>query len=175
MNDRTVLALVAAVLLGALWVVEDPRTAANKVDARFEAIEADQKALEAKTRKVESRVFAVEEMRDQVEDAVGRLLPLDAKWISLKPGTSENWSFDVGGKATIQVLDMDMDGVPRFAIKNKGGEVEASLSPGHGVLLVDDLGATRRGYETAIHRMRRDRSGHPVQALVSVSLAIETD
>ncbi len=173
MNDRTVLAAVAAAVLAALWLVDDP-TAAKKGDERFEAIEADQKALQKKLRKVESQVFALEAMRDALDASVGRVLPTESKWISLSSGTTETWSFDDGGVAKIQVLDMDMDGVPRFDISNKGGKVEAALSPGHAVLLIDDLGSSRRLYETAIHRVRRDRSGHPVQALVSVDLTIET-
>ena len=56
-------------------------------------------------------------------------------------------------------------------IEHKALRGELPLGPGETVVAVDDRGNLRRTYTVAMHALRRDRTGAPVSAWLSVTMS----
>jgi len=165
-------AVLAGLLLLPHWSSE-PQVAGKKVDDRLEALEKAQKRLAGQLQDADTRLIHLEELRGEVDEAVERVLPADARWVPLSPGGSEQWSFPVGGRAQIQFLRMSEAGVPVFSIQNKAAQAELPLPAGHAMRAVDDQGSSKRVFTTTNHRVRVDRTGRLEAALISVVVTVE--
>lgn len=168
--------LGAAVLLGLLtlphWAGE-PTVASKKTDDRLETIEKEQKRLASDLQDADARLIHLEGLRGELDEAVARILPAEARWVPLRPGGSEQWSFPAGGRAQIQFLEMNEGGAPVFSIRNRAAEAELPLLPGQSMRAVDDQGDSKQVFTTTNHRLRIDRTGRPEAALISVVVTVE--
>jgi hypothetical protein len=170
------LALAAVVLTGLLalpWWSGEETVTSKKVDDRLEALEKDQRRLSGQLQDTDARLIHLEEMRGEVHEAIAQVLPSEARWVPLRPGGSEQWSFPAGGRAQVQFLEMTESGAPLFSIKNRAAEAEMPLLAGQSMRAVDDQGDSKRVYTTTVHRLRFDRTGRPEAALVSVVVTVE--
>lgn len=169
-NAALAVGATAAVVAALPSVLHGP--AASKYDQRFEQLEARIDELESKNRDLSARIFHVESMDATVTDAISKVLPSEARWISLRPGTAEQWDFDVGGRVQLQVLE-PAEGGPRFHLTSTAMDGDLQLRAGQTLRAIDDLGTTRRIFDTTLHRLRTDRTGRPADALVSVVVSID--
>lgn len=180
MNERTPsplglalgVATVAAVLAIPQWSSE-PSVASKKADERIEALEGESTRLASAVRGLEARLIHLEDGQSAAAAALAAVVPQDARWIPLSPGGSDQWDFPVGGRVQVQFLEFDEREVPRFRIKSRAAELDLALSAGEAMRAVDDLGSEKRVYTTANHQTRRDRTGRPEAALLSVVISVE--
>ena len=147
----------------------DPSLAKSKTDERLEVLEAEQARLGRAVGEHDARLIHMEELRDEVQAAVGRVLPASARWIRLEPGASEQWDFNAAGR--VQVKFLEWSGAdPLFQVHSRAGDLKVSLRPGVSLVAKDDRGTEIRTYATTLHQLRVDREGRPSEALLSVEV-----
>ena len=176
MTERTpptlgvVLAAVAVIAILAIpqWSSE-PSVASKKTDERLEALESETTRIASNLRGLDARLIHLEDGQASAAEALAEVLPQDARWIPLQPGGSDQWDFPVGGRVQVQFLEFRDDAVPLFRIKSRAAEVDLGLDAGEAMRAVDDLGEQKRVYTTALHQLRRDRTGRAEAGLISVS------
>lgn len=175
MSRMTVVQLVlGAALLAAVVVGEgDGRrgAGARDLELRIEELEKADRGSAELQREIDSRLVHTEEAVRDLGARLDRVEPATAQWVDLAAGGAV--AFDLGdhGRAQAQFQRFEgMDGV--FALDSKLGRLEARLAPGRTLVLVDDLGTSRRVLSTTLHRIRLDRSGAPQAALLSMTLSL---
>jgi len=168
--------LLAAAILAILAVPQwsgEPTVAAKKTDEQIEALEAETTRLASALRGLDARLIHLELAEADGVEALAAVLPQDARWIPLSPGGSDQWDFAVGGRTQVQFLHFAEDGTPVFRLKSRAAEVDVGLGPAEAMRAVDDLGQQKRVYTTTLHQLRRDRTGRPAAALMSVVVSFE--
>lgn len=142
----------------------------KKTDARIDALEATVKKLSASQRGLDARTFQLEEMRENMQNDLARVLPADARWIELARGGRDQWEFDVGGRVQVQFEGWSETGTFGFQMNSRAGETHGEFRPGMSLTAVDDKGDSQRHYTMALHRVDLDRDGRPFRGLVSVTV-----
>jgi hypothetical protein len=172
MSDRLSLVLLAAVVAAvAVAPSFGDHAASRKSDERLAAVEADHKKVAAAQRSLDARVFHLEEMRDNLQADLARVVPTDARWVELARGGREQWEFDEGGRVQIQFEGWSETGTFGFQMNSRAGETHAEFRPGFSLTAVDDLGDKQRHYTMTLHRVDLERDGRPHRGLVSVVVA----
>lgn len=154
----------------ALPQLADEAQLKNKTEQRLDALEREQKRIATALRGHDARLLYVEEFQHNVEESVSRVLPLDARWLRLNNGASEQWDFDEGGRVQVKFLGWDDAGGASIQVKSKAGDVSASFRPSNSLVVVDDMGTSKRTYTTTLHRLQLDRDARAVSALLSVTV-----
>mgnify|MGYP002629532809 CR=1 FL=1 len=176
--DRFAPGLLLAAAVGLLAIPlwpSGPQTAGRKAAEDFERLEKKAERALDRANGAEAKVTNLEVLVDELLRKVSRLEPEDATWLSLDRGTGHKWLFDNGDEAQVEFLDLTEDGTGgTFRIVHKTLDTSVTLRPGETVEGVDDRGTERRVYRTSLHSIRKDRSGRPRAALISVSMSIES-
>ncbi len=167
--------MFALALTGVLAIPQlaDEAQLKNKTDERLDALEREQKRLSTALRGHDARLLYVEEFQANIEESVSRVLPQDARWLRLDNGTSEQWDFDEGGRVQVKFLGWDDSGGARIQVKSKAGDVEAAFRPSNSLVVLDDLGTSKRTYTTTLHRLQLDRDARAVSGLITVEVLSE--
>ncbi len=165
--------LTVAATLGALGLVlvGGPDLAAGgKAEARLLAMEKTVRKVETAQKDLDLRLVHTEERISDLTRRVDASVASSAQWLDLQAGSNSSWELGSGGSARVQYVRMDA-GTPVFLIEHKALRGELPLRPGETVVAVDDLGNLRRTYAVAMHALRRDRTGAPVSAWLSVTMS----
>ncbi len=174
MSDRAHWLSLAGVglVLGAVAIAPSlsEHGASKKTDDRLAALESDQKKLGASQRGLDARIFHLEEMRENMQEELSRVLPRDARWIALARGGREQWEFDEGGRVQIQFEGWSETGSVSFQMNSRAGETHGEFRPGFSLVAVDDLGDVQRHYRMTLHKIDLERDGRPFRGLVSVTV-----
>ena len=183
MNERTwadhlalglLLAASAGLLSMPLWP-DSEQTASRKTDEQIERLEKKAERALDRANSAEARVTNLEVVLDELVRKVSRLEPEEAIWLSMERGTGHKWLFDSGDEAQTEFLELTEDRTGgSFRIVHKTLDTSVTLRPGETLEGIDDRGTERRVYRTTLHAIRKDRSGHPRSALVSVAMSIES-
>lgn len=172
MSDRSqwlTLGVMGSVLVGvAMLAPVSERGASKKLEERLSSLESEHKKLAASQRGLDARVFHLEEVRDNMQDELAKVIPKDARWIELASGGRDQWDFDEGGRVQIQFEGVSETGTFGFQMNCRAGETHAEFRPGFSLTAVDDLGDTQRHYKMTLHRVDLERDGRPHRGLVSV-------
>ena len=175
MSDRTQWLGLVALGLALGGVVLSPsgsdRAGAKKLDDRLAGLESDYKKLAATQRGLDARVFHLEEVRENMQGELAKVLPKDARWIELALGGREQWDFDEGGRVQIQFEGWSEGSGFGFQMNSRAGETHGQFQPGFSLTAVDDMGDTQRHYTMTLHRVDLERDGRPHRGLVSVTVS----
>lgn len=176
--DRLAPGLLLAAAFGLLAVPlwpDGPQSASRKAEERMERLEKKADRALDRANGAEAKVTNMEVLVDDLLRKVSRLEPEEAIWLNLVRGTGHKWLFDSGDEAQVEFLELSEDRTGgSFRIVHKTLDTSVTLRPGETLEGVDDRGTERRVYRTTLHAIRKDRSGQPRAALVSVSMSIES-
>ena len=176
--DRFALGLLLAASAGLLSVPlwpDSEHTASRKADEQIERLEKKAERALDRANSAEAKVTNLEVVLDELVRKVSRLEPEEAIWLNLERGLGHKWLFDTGDEAQIEFLELTEDGTGgTFHIVHKTLDTSVTLHPGETLEGVDDRGTERRVYHTTLHAIRKDRSGHPRSALISIAMSVES-
>lgn len=162
----------AAVLALPWWAGQDAPGAPRMVE-RVDQLERDLRRLSTVVGDLDVRVTHVESDQVSTRTWLETALPRSARWIVLRAGEGEQWDLGAGGRAQVQFLKLDDQGLPILRVHNRAVEISASLGPGMALRAVDDLGDKQRYYVTSLHRLAVDRDGRASRALISQTVETE--
>jgi len=166
-------AAAAGLLAVPLWP-DSPRSANRKMEEAIERLEKKVERAADRAKGAEAAVSGMEVVVAELVRKVSRMEPEESVWLALDRGTGHKWVFDSGEEAQIEFLGLSEDRTgASFRVVHKTLDTSVTLRPGETLEAADDRGTERRMYRTTLHAIRRDRSGHPRAALVSVALNVE--
>lgn len=169
--------LLLAAALGLLAIPmwpDSPRTANKKLEEAIERLEKKVDRAADRAKGAEAAVSGVEVVVDELVRKVSRIEPEESVWLAMDRGTGHKWIFDSGEEAQIEFLQLTEDRTgASFRVVHKTLDTSVTLRPGETMEAADDRGTERRMYRTTLHAIRKDRSGQPREALVSVALSVE--
>jgi hypothetical protein len=177
-TDHLAIGLLLTAFVGLLSVPlwpDSERTASRKADEKIERLEKKADRALDRANSAEAKVTNLEVVLDELVRKVSRLEPEEAVWLSLERGTGHKWLFDTGDEAQVEFLELTEDRTGgTFRIVHKTLDTSVTLRPGETLEGVDDRGTERRVYRTTLHAIRKDRSGQPRTALISVAMSVES-
>ncbi len=150
----------------------DLRTSARLKD-QVEALEDEHSRLEGRFKRLESSSEELVERLATLEKRIAAELPADLRAVPLKGGGTDRWALP-SGAAYVQFVRLTDDGSPVFIIQSAAGHLEVALRAGESHVAVDDRGSELRVHTTTLHRLLRDRTGTPSEALMSVIYEVRT-
>lgn len=168
------LGLLAGLVLLALplWP-ESPEAANRKLEGQIEELEDRLARVEEKARANEAKYIQSDAQVSDLRGRVEQVAPAKSQWVSLRSGGGTKFRLQNGEDASVKVLGAGEHGGVQLQIVHKTLRTDVVMHPGEELVAIDDLGTEKRVYTTRLLTLRRDRTGAPVEALISVDFEVQ--